>query len=154
MLGLLGRLRRVSVEILSCTHLPLIHTYVLLLNPANIACADDPLVPAVLLPFATQVALTTGVCIVEYLAWDDFSRDEQIKLGQLYVPYFVLGKCSLCCLHKLDCTLSSVLIAFRHTQLSVWDMICSGACRGLSEQVDRGARRAGRRGFNGLRYDF
>lgn len=53
---------------------------------------DDPKVPILLLPFATQVAITTCVCIAEYFSWDDFSTKERIALGQLYFPYLALGE--------------------------------------------------------------
>ena len=47
-----------------------------------------------LLLFAAQTALTTGVCVAEYLSWPELSPAEKVTLGQLYVPYFVFGESS------------------------------------------------------------
>ena len=51
--------------------------------------------PAHLLVFAVQTALTTSTCIADYLSWSDYSNAEKIELGKLYVPYLALCKLSL-----------------------------------------------------------
>ncbi|RMZ00061.1 hypothetical protein D0860_08124 [Hortaea werneckii] len=55
----------------------------------------DPKVPAHLLVFAVQTALTTSTCIADYLSWSGYSNAEKIELGKLYVPYLALCKLSL-----------------------------------------------------------
>lgn len=54
----------------------------------------DPKVPAHLLVFAVQTALTTSTCIADYLSWSDYTNAEKIELGKLYVPYLALCKLS------------------------------------------------------------
>jgi len=60
---------------------------------------DDPLVPLVLLVYAMETVMTTGTCIVDFWAWDNFTHDEKMGLVGLYVPYLVLCKFS-CTIHS------------------------------------------------------
>lgn len=53
--------------------------------------ADDPLVPVVLLPFATQTAVTTATCVAEYLSWEGYTSSQKTALGWLYLPYLALA---------------------------------------------------------------
>ena len=46
--------------------------------------------PAHLLAFSVQTAVTTLTCVVEALSWDA-PREDKIALMQLYVPYLALG---------------------------------------------------------------
>lgn len=50
------------------------------------------MVPVQLLVFAVQTAITTTVCIAEYLSWDHLSVADKLNLGYLYMPYLALCK--------------------------------------------------------------
>ncbi|KAF2403365.1 hypothetical protein EJ06DRAFT_526966 [Trichodelitschia bisporula] len=52
---------------------------------------DDPKVPVHLLGYAVQTAVTTATCIAEYLSWEDFSAEQKLQLGYLYVPYLAVA---------------------------------------------------------------
>lgn len=56
-----------------------------------LTATDDPKVPLVLLIYATQTAITTAVCIADYMSWESVSVDVKMQLGFLYVPYLALG---------------------------------------------------------------
>jgi hypothetical protein len=80
---------------------------------------DDPKVPIHLLIYSVQTALTTATCIAEYLSWSDYSNNEKIELGKLYVPYLALGKS----LHLSRW----VHDADKDLKLFSWDSTCSFA---------------------------
>ncbi|RMY70926.1 hypothetical protein D0863_05476 [Hortaea werneckii] len=61
---------------------------------SSLLILGDPKVPAHLLVFAVQTALTTSTCIADYLSWSEYSNAEKIELGKLYVPYLALCKLS------------------------------------------------------------
>ena len=54
---------------------------------------DHPLVPLHLLVWAVQTAVTTLTCVADYTSWD-VSAEEKWSLGQLYLPYLALGRCT------------------------------------------------------------
>ncbi|RMY04258.1 hypothetical protein D0868_07042 [Hortaea werneckii] len=58
---------------------------------SSLLILGDPKVPAHLLVFAVQTALTTSTCIADYLSWSEYSNAEKIELGKLYVPYLALS---------------------------------------------------------------
>ncbi|RMY70214.1 hypothetical protein D0863_05949 [Hortaea werneckii] len=60
-------------------------------NGSSLCILGDPKVPAHLLVFAVQTALTTSTCIADYLSWSGYSNAEKIELGKLYVPYLALS---------------------------------------------------------------
>jgi len=53
---------------------------------------NNPKVPIHLLIFAVEVAVSTGACIADALAWKNVSQDEKLQLGTLYIPYLILCK--------------------------------------------------------------
>jgi hypothetical protein len=53
---------------------------------------DDPLVPVHLLVWAVQTAVTTGTCVVEYMAWEGVEDGVVGGLHGLYGPYLGVGK--------------------------------------------------------------
>lgn len=48
------------------------------------------MIPVQLLVFAVQTAVTTTVCIAEYLSWEHLTVADKVNLGYLYVPYLAL----------------------------------------------------------------
>ncbi|KAF2091756.1 hypothetical protein K490DRAFT_61186 [Saccharata proteae CBS 121410] len=52
---------------------------------------DDPKVPLHLLIYACQTGMTTVTCIADYLSWQNFSSEQKMSLGALYVPYLALA---------------------------------------------------------------
>ncbi|KAF2452760.1 transmembrane protein 6/97 [Lineolata rhizophorae] len=53
---------------------------------------DDSKLPLGMLIFGCQTFFTTFTCIADFLSWEDYSLQEKIDLGTLYVPYLALGK--------------------------------------------------------------
>ncbi|KAF2836044.1 hypothetical protein M501DRAFT_997272 [Patellaria atrata CBS 101060] len=52
---------------------------------------DDPKTPLRLLPFALLMSLTTFTCVVEYLAWPDFSTKQKLDISMLYGLWLFIG---------------------------------------------------------------
>ncbi len=52
---------------------------------------DDYMVPVHLLVWAVQTVITTLTCIVDFMSWEDITREETVGLAGLYCPYCVLG---------------------------------------------------------------
>ncbi|KAI4108736.1 MAG: hypothetical protein L6R37_000900 [Teloschistes peruensis] len=53
--------------------------------------ATYPMIPVQLLVFAVLTAVTTIVCIAEYLSWEHLTVADKVNLGYLYVPYLALS---------------------------------------------------------------
>ncbi|KAF2762964.1 hypothetical protein EJ05DRAFT_471924 [Pseudovirgaria hyperparasitica] len=52
---------------------------------------DNPNLPIHLLVFAVQTAVTTFICIVDFVSWDVITTDEKVQIGTLYGPYLLLA---------------------------------------------------------------
>lgn len=60
------------------------------------------MIPVQLLVFAVLTAVTTIVCIAEYLSWEHLTVADKVNLGYLYVPYLALCTFSFLIARSLD----------------------------------------------------
>jgi len=89
---------------------------------------DDPRVPLHLLLFAGQTGMSTITCVADYMSWQAVSSQEKMALGQLYLPYLMLGESRT---SSFECSGSpGETISAREAkgvdkmQLSSWASIC------------------------------